>query len=65
MRPVPNTPKANKLLRALPEESYDGLLPFLEPMALPLGMSVYEAGATQGYVYFPTSGIVSLLYVLE
>ncbi|MFN2644883.1 MAG: Crp/Fnr family transcriptional regulator, partial [Burkholderiales bacterium] len=30
-----------------------------------LGMSVYEAGATQGYVYFPTSGIVSLLYVLE
>jgi CRP-like cAMP-binding protein len=26
---------------------------------------VYESGATQGYVYFPTDAIVSLLYVLE
>jgi hypothetical protein len=31
---------------------------------LPLGMVVYESGGVQGYVYFPTSSIVSLLYVL-
>jgi CRP-like cAMP-binding protein len=31
---------------------------------LPLGMVVYESGGTQGYVYFPTNSIVSLLYVL-
>jgi CRP-like cAMP-binding protein len=31
---------------------------------MPLGLSVYESGGTQGYVYFPTTAIVSLLYVL-
>jgi CRP-like cAMP-binding protein len=60
-----DTPKANHLLAALPEETYQALLPSLEPVALPLGMAVYESGARQGYVYFPTTAIVSLLYVLE
>jgi CRP-like cAMP-binding protein len=60
----PNTPKNNRLLAALPEESYQALLPFLEPVSLPLGMAVYESGAKQRYVYFPTNSIVSLLYVL-
>ena len=41
-----------------------GLLPTLERVPLPLGMVVYESGGTQGHVYFPTSAIVSLLYVL-
>ena len=59
-----NSPKDNRLLAALPEADYQALLPFLEPVALPLGMSVYESGGAQGYVYFPTSSIVSLLYVL-
>jgi CRP-like cAMP-binding protein len=58
------TPRENRLLAALPEENYDALLPFLEGVALPLGMVVYESGAAQGYVYFPTDSIVSLLYVL-
>jgi len=58
------TPKDNHLLAALPEDSYRELLPFLEEVPLPLGMVVYESGAAQGYVYFPTSSIVSLLYVL-
>ncbi len=62
--PVSNTPKDNRLLAALPEENYRTLLPFLEPVPLPLGMAVYESGGKQGYVYFPTSSIVSLLYVL-
>ena len=59
-----NSPKANRLLAALPEDSYRTLHPFLEGVPLPLGMVVYESGGTQGYVYFPTSSIVSLLYVL-
>ena len=57
--------KDNRLLAALPKEDYRALLPFLEPVALPLGMALYESGGVQGYVYFPTSGIVSLLYVLR
>jgi len=59
-----HTPKRNHLLAALPEASLQALLPFLESVPLPLGMVVYESGGTQGYVYFPTSSIVSLLYVL-
>ena len=59
-----DSPKANQLLAALPEESYRLLLPSLEHVSLPLGMAVYESGGKQGFVYFPTSAIVSLLYVL-
>jgi CRP-like cAMP-binding protein len=59
-----NTPKDNRLLAALPDDSLRTLLPFLEAVPLPLGMVVYESGGTQGYVYFPTDSIVSLLYVL-
>jgi CRP-like cAMP-binding protein len=62
---VLNTPKDNRLLAALPAEDYQALLPLLEPMDLQLGRALYESGGVQGYVYFPTSGIVSLLYVLE
>jgi CRP-like cAMP-binding protein len=60
-----DTPQNNRLLAALPEDDYRTLLPLLEPVALPLGHAVYESGGAQGYVYFPTSCIVSLLYVLE
>jgi CRP-like cAMP-binding protein len=63
--PAATTPKDNHLLAALPESSYQALLPSLEGVPLPLGMVVYESGGAQGYVYFPTSSIVSLLYVLE
>ena len=65
MKTASNTPKSNRLLASLPEEDYRALLPFLEPVVLPLGMALYESGGVQGYVYFPTSSIVSLLYVLE
>ena len=59
------SPRDNRLLAALPPASLEKLLPFLEPVAMPLGMPVYESGGAQGYVYFPASAIVSLLYVLE
>ena len=57
-------PQANRLLAALPDASLQALLPSLERVTLPLGMVVYESGGRQGHVYFPTSSIVSLLYVL-
>ena len=58
-------PRQNRLLAALPEADYEALLPGLEPVALASGMALYESGATQPYLYFPASGIVSLLYLLE
>ena len=60
-----DSPRGNRLLAALPEEDYAELKASLEPVQMPLGHSVYESGGVQGYVYFPTSCIVSLLYVLE
>jgi CRP-like cAMP-binding protein len=64
LTPARTGPKDNRLLAALPKAEYDALAAFLEPVALPLGLSVYEPGAAQDHVWFPTSGIVSLLYVL-
>ena len=54
----------NHLLASLPESTHDALAASLEKVSMPLGMVVYESGGTQGYVYFPTTSIVSLLYVL-
>jgi len=58
------SPKDNRLLAVLPGTTYDAMLPSLEPLQMPLGLSLYESGGEQGYVYFPTTAIVSLLYVL-
>jgi CRP-like cAMP-binding protein len=58
------TPARNHLLAALPREDFARLEPHLELVPLPLGWAVYESGGRQGYVYFPTTAIVSLLYVM-
>jgi len=60
-----DNPKQNHLLAALPAPDYERLLPDLELITMPLGWSVYEAGGHMGYVYFPTTCIVSLLFVME
>jgi CRP-like cAMP-binding protein len=63
--PGKHNPKQNHLLAALPDADYERLHPDLELVPLPLGWAVYEAGGPQGYIYFPTTSIVSLLYVME
>ena len=57
--------KLNRLLAALPDEQLKSWLPHLELHDMPLGGVLYESGQTEKYVYFPTSAIVSLLYVME
>jgi CRP-like cAMP-binding protein len=59
------SPKQNHLLAALPAADLIRLIPQLEPVALPLAAVIYESGGEQGHVYFPTSGIVSLLKVMN
>ena len=56
---------ANLLLRALPSGQLDQWALHMELIDLSLGQSVYEPGATLDYVYFPTTAIVSILYVME
>lgn len=55
----------NDLLAAVPEDELERWLEHLELVDLPLGLVLYESGALVDHVYFPTSAIVSLLYVLE
>jgi CRP-like cAMP-binding protein len=55
----------NHLLAALPSYIQQSWLAHLERIQLPLGEVLYESGVTLGHVYFPTTAIVSLLYVME
>ena len=60
-----HNPKRNHLLAALPEAEYQRWLPHLEWVAMPLGQVIYESGSPLAHVYFPTTAIISLLYVME
>jgi CRP-like cAMP-binding protein len=55
----------NHLLSALPDAEWQRWLPHLERVDMPLGQVLYESGGTLSHVYFPTTAIVSLLYVME
>ena len=63
--PSPHSPNQNHLLAALSAEDFQHLQADLELIPMPLGWAVYESGSQINYLYFPTSSIVSLLYVLE
>lgn len=58
-------PTQNDLLAALSAAELKRLRPHLELVEMPLGEVVYESGRHIDHVYFPTTSIVSLLYVLE
>ena len=65
MHPITDDPKLNQLLATLPDAEWLRWKPQLERVKLELGQVLYEAGGLQSHVYFPTTAIVSLLYVLE
>jgi CRP-like cAMP-binding protein len=58
-------PRHNQLLAALPAEPWQRWLPHLEHIDMPLAQVLYEPGGTLSHVYFPTTAIVSLLYVMK
>ena len=64
MSPAHN-PNQNHLLAALPAAEFERLAPRLEGIPMRLGETLYEPGGQLRHVYFPTTAIVSLLYVLE
>ena len=61
---VPDIHK-NHLLAALPQVEWQRWLPQCESVDMPLGQVLYESGGTLSHVYFPTTSIVSMLYVME
>ena len=58
-------PNQNYLLAALPAEIFERLSPHLELISMPLGEVLYESGGQLQHVYFPTTAILSLHYVME
>ena len=58
-------PRQNHLLGALPKTELEHIEPRLERVDMPLGAVLYESGSQLEHVYFPTTCIVSLLYVME
>ena len=62
---APLTPKQNQLLAALPAEVFKRLSPHLELVLMSLGDVIYESGGQLQHVYFPTTAIISLHYVMQ
>jgi CRP-like cAMP-binding protein len=62
--PISVEQRENSLLTALPDPEWRRWEPLLQPVDMPLGEVLYESGATLTHVYFPTTSIVSLLYVM-
>jgi CRP-like cAMP-binding protein len=60
-----SVPTKNRLLAALPREEYERILPHLGHVSFKLGEVVYESGVQMGHIYFPTTAIISLLYLME
>lgn len=58
-------PMCNRLWAAMPAAVRKRLFPFLERVPLPLGKELYVAGQKLRYVYFPTNGLVSLVYTMN
>jgi CRP-like cAMP-binding protein len=63
--PARDSPHHNHLLGALPASDYERVAAHLELVPMSLGDVLYESGAKLRYVYFPTTCIISLLYVME
>ena len=63
--PNSSNERGNHLLAVLPEEERNRIFLHLKPIKLPLGKVLYESGDRLEHVYFPTTAIVSLLYIME
>jgi CRP-like cAMP-binding protein len=58
-------PQGNGIIASLPAADRQRWDAHLEPVALTLGQVLYEPGAMVSHAYFPTTAVVSLLYVTE
>lgn len=58
-------PRNNWLLAALADAEWERVSPHLQPVTLRLGEVLFDSGGKPSHVCFPTTAIVSLLYVME
>jgi len=55
----------NHLLAALPAAEFVKIQSKLEPVSFKLGDVLYESGDRMDFAYFPTTAIISMLYIME
>jgi len=60
-----HSPRQNRILAALPTDEYVRLVDDLEIVSLAVGQILYEPGDSLGFVYFPITCIVSLIFTTE
>lgn len=65
MKTLASDPRQNQILDALWDDGKPAWLKLLEPVDMPVGKVLCDAGTEVRHVYFPTTSIVSLMYVLE
>ena len=58
-------PRANRLLRALPDDEFEAIAALLEPVRLPRSAELEAAHEAIRFVYFPTTGVASIVAVEE
>jgi CRP-like cAMP-binding protein len=61
----PHSAQQNHLLSVLSTTDFERVFPHLELVPMPLGEVLYESGGELQHVYFPTTAVVSLLYVMK
>jgi hypothetical protein len=62
---MPDSPRANELLAALPAAAYRRLLPDLQATSLETGDTLFRPDGQLQFAYFPTTSIVTLSYAIE
>ncbi len=62
---TPPSAVGNRLLASLPDNELDVLFPYLEPHDLEFESTLFETGQPLEYVYFPSSGLISLLATVD
>lgn len=61
---MPNRP-TNAILASIPQAEFEAIEPLLQVQPLRMRETLQEAGDPPQFVYFPTSGIISVLTVME
>ena len=61
MQQLPQNRMLNNLLRLMPPEGFDLLRPHLEAVALPVLFKLAEASRPCSFIYFPSSGVASVM----
>jgi len=64
-KPHTDDPRRNSLLAALPGAEFNRLQLALEPVDLRMGQVLCESGCTPLFAYFPTTAVVSLMYLTQ